>query len=142
MRSSPIFPMSGKIIKSDGDEFIDNHGVTQYLKYDVRAWYNADGEVGGIIMLTEVITTQLKEMQRVVRENSFLRTISESTSHAFISIDLTGHVTTFNQRAEEMLEYKRDEVIGKVTPAIWHDEAEVIAYKEELEREFGEKFLS
>ncbi len=131
--------LKGQIIKSDGDAFLDNHGETQYLKYDVRAWYDEDGEVGGIIMLTEVITSQLKTISNLNQENSFLRTITENAAHALISINPEGIVTSFNKRAEEILEYKREEIIGKESPAIWHDKEEMIQYAQELEDEFGDK---
>lgn len=47
--------LNGKAQKCDEDSFINNNKKA-WLKWDVRPWYEENGEIGGIIMLTEVFT--------------------------------------------------------------------------------------
>ena len=48
-----------------------------------------------------------------------------------------GIITLFNQSAEKLLGYSAAEMIGKQSPAIFHDPAEVAARAAELSRELG-----
>ncbi len=47
--------LMGEVLKSDEDSFINQNKRT-WLKWDVRPWYNGNNEIGGIIMLTEIVT--------------------------------------------------------------------------------------
>jgi PAS domain S-box-containing protein len=58
--------------------------------------------------------------------NEIRRTILESTNYGVIATDCDGIIHTFNRTAETMLGYKADEVIGKLTPAAFHDLGEVV----------------
>jgi PAS domain-containing protein len=49
----------------------------------------------------------------------------------------TGYVLAFNSQAERSLGYSVAEVVGKLTPAIWHDPKEVEARAEELSDYLG-----
>lgn len=52
--------------------------------------------------------------------------ILDNAGYAIVTTTLEGVVTSFNRTAEKMLGYRADEVVGKVTPALWHDQSEVI----------------
>lgn len=74
--------------------------------------------------------------------NELLNLHSEILQHSAFSIITTtidGTITVFNRAAEQMLGYSAEELIGKQTPAIIHDENEVIErakqFSEELQRE-------
>jgi PAS domain S-box-containing protein len=69
---------------------------------------------------------------------TFHEALLEGTGAAMISTDPGGTVRTFNSAAERLLGYTRAEVIGRVTPAIWHDAAEIAARAAELAAEAGE----
>lgn len=43
--------------KMNDDSFVRIDGITEWLNWDVRPWYNERNEIGGIIMLTEVTTS-------------------------------------------------------------------------------------
>ena len=48
-----------------------------------------------------------------------------STKHLIIATDLNGVVTFFNKASEIALDYKAKDVVGKHSPALWHDREEV-----------------
>lgn len=70
---------------------------------------------------------------------NFLESMRNNASHSIISVDTTGLVTSFNKRAEDLLGYKADEVVGKVTPSIWHLPEEVLARSEEYSEKFNRR---
>lgn len=85
----------------------------------------------------------------IQQDEKFLNALAEAyrlqeaiigtTDLSIISTTTEGIITSFNKAAETLLGYSAEEVIGKVTPALFHDPEEVIkrsAYlSEELDRE-------
>jgi len=70
--------------------------------------------------------------------SAWQQAVLDSADYCVISTDTQGIIATFNKKAEQMLGYKSDELIGKKTPAILHDPNEVSQYAEILSGEFGE----
>ncbi len=60
-----------------------------------------------------------------------------TTELSIISTDTKGLITSFNKAAETLLGYSADEVIGKVSPALFHDPEEVIRRSQVLSDELG-----
>ena len=77
--------------------------------------------------------------ERLVGTREWASAIIESANHLMIATDPSGVVTWFNKAASEQLGYSVSEVVGKETPALWHDLDEVVRraheLSEELERE-------
>ncbi|TCC98167.1 PAS domain S-box protein [Pedobacter psychroterrae] len=48
--------LQGAIEKNEEDSFINPDGTLEWIRWENRPWYKESGKIGGIIMLTEVIT--------------------------------------------------------------------------------------
>ncbi|OQW66378.1 MAG: hypothetical protein BVN29_07945 [Nitrospira sp. ST-bin5] len=57
--------------------------------------------------------------------------------YAIIATDPSGLITRFNPAAERLLGYSAEEMIGKQTPALFHEHAEVVARAAEFGTELG-----
>ena len=68
----------------------------------------------------------------------FQRTILDDAAYGIISAAPDGIVSSFNPAAERLLGYAADEVVGKLTPACWHDPEEMARYALQLSEELGE----
>ncbi len=53
--------------------------------------------------------------------------ILNSASCAIVASDVAGRIVMFNQAAEQLLGYASDEVVGKVSPTIFHDPDQIAA---------------
>ncbi|MDP1560589.1 MAG: PAS domain S-box protein, partial [Pirellulaceae bacterium] len=73
--------------------------------------------------------------------SSELIAILDAVGTMIITTDLAGTVRIFNPAAERLLGWRAAEVIGKQTPALWHDPGEVALRAAELSRELGRKVL-
>lgn len=69
---------------------------------------------------------------------AFHEAILEGSGVAVISTDTDGTVRTFNPAAERLLGYARAEIVGRVTPRVWHDADEIAARAAELTAETGQ----
>jgi PAS domain S-box-containing protein len=94
----------------------------------------------------ERLDAHFEQMRHVLRRheselretNEFLQALLNYATHAIISVDNHGTITTFNPAAERLLGYTAEEVIGRRTPLLFHDAAEIRQRAEELSRLTGQ----
>ncbi len=73
------------------------------------------------------------------RELSMMQqAIFDGANYSIISTDIDGTIRSFNNAASRMLGYSPEELIGKQTPAIFHDPEEVARRAVSLSQELGE----
>lgn len=65
--------------------------------------------------------------------------LNSSTELAIIATSSEGVIEVFNRGAELMLGYSAEEMVGKMTPAIFHDESEVKAYASVLSAKYSQE---
>lgn len=54
--------LAGSVERIDEDEFVRADGHVEWVRWEVQPWLNESGEIGGVVMFTEVITKR-KEME-------------------------------------------------------------------------------
>jgi PAS domain S-box-containing protein len=90
------------------------------------------------IIAEDALKQMNDDLEKIVFErNQELRAIFDSTLVSIITTDLDGVITNFNKGAENILGYSSAEVVGKMTPAAFHLESEMVQRAEELSFEFG-----
>ncbi len=95
------------------DAFPRADGSTDWVRWEIRPWYAASGEVGGIIMLTEVITAEVEAEAELLRSKTLARQIVDSSLDAVVAMDSQGFVTEWNPRAEAIFGFTKAEAIGE-----------------------------
>lgn len=96
-----------------------------------------DGNVVGFyVLVTDVTALKLKDAA-LHESNALKSAVLSSTQYLVMATTTEGVVTVFNEASQATLGYSAEEVVGKATPALWHDEAEVVARTEALNRELG-----
>ncbi len=83
------------------------------------------------------ITEQRNAEESLRSSEALQRAILVNAGSAIIATDPSGTISLFNRAAEELLGYQASEVVGKTTPAIIHDLAEVKARWPVVERDLG-----
>lgn len=73
--------LSGKVIRRERDLFRRADGEKQWVQWDVRPWYDANGAIGGIIMFTEDVSYQ-------VHQEEELKVAKDEAEHAAKAKDL------------------------------------------------------
>ena len=68
--------MKGAVEKSDDDYYEKDDGTPVWLKWEVHPWYNASGEIGGIVIFTENITERKKTEQAIKESEERFRTMA------------------------------------------------------------------
>jgi PAS domain S-box-containing protein len=78
------------------------------------------------------IAEKVKLNAKLLTTRVFQRQLLDSTNYAIIAINEEGIIVEFNKGAEQMLEYKAEELLGKSTPLLFHDMKEVEQRTEDL----------
>ncbi|HSI59034.1 MAG TPA: response regulator [Ideonella sp.] len=88
----------------------------------------------GFNAMMEAVEDRDVELRRL---SALQRTVLDNVGSGIIAVAPDGVVTIFNRAAERMIGYTADEVVGRLTPAVWHDEAEIARRARELTLELG-----
>ena len=87
---------------------------------------------------TDALAAQTVERAQLEQSLSVLRAVVDGTEHAIIATDTTGLITLFNRGAERLLAWTAAEMVGKQTPAVFHDVNEVVAHARAVSERLGE----
>jgi PAS domain S-box-containing protein len=112
-------------------------GRKYWLTIEVQPIYDDSGQVANFMAIQGDITERKRAEAELRKTNTLQRGILNAANYAITSVDEAGIFLTFNPAAEKMLGYRAEEVIGKMTPELIHDPAEVVARAAELSREMG-----
>ncbi|UCV12043.1 PAS domain S-box protein [Dechloromonas denitrificans] len=99
----------------------------------------AQGPEGHPLLISTLTDmTELRRAESAIQAADHLKqsVLDAATEIAIIATDPQGVITVFNRGAEKMLGYTAAEMVGRLTPAVIHQEVEVTARAEELSHQF------
>ena len=110
--------LNGESDKNDDDRFLRQDGSVQFLKWEVRPWFNAEKEVGGIIIITEDITARKLNEEKVRVALIKYKTLFDNLPLGISISDNKGNIIETNSIAEELLgvpeeEHKKRRIDGR-----------------------------
>lgn len=89
----------------------------------------------------KLLQQAFKESTRIGYEldetKAFQRALLDGTNYAIIAVDKKGIITEFNRAASRLLEYEPEEVVGKFTPEIFHDDKEMDERTAEINQRYN-----
>lgn len=100
--------LAGAVERQEEDCFVRQDGSRDWLRWEVRPWHDEIGEIGGIIMFTEVIT-QRKQAEARLRQTQFAM---DQAVDAIYWIDPQARISYANEAASLMVGYSREELLG------------------------------
>jgi PAS domain S-box-containing protein len=109
--------LTGEVVSADNDRFDLADGSVQWLRWEVRPWYEAEGRVGGIVIFAEDVTAR-KRAEEALRENhARLRKVLEVETVGVLFWDLTtGRLVDANDTFLNLMGYSRSDVqAGELT---------------------------
>ena len=102
--------LAGEIVREDDDRFERVDGSVQWLRWEVRPWYDGENAVGGIIIFTEDITRR-KQLEEALRESEHRWKFAiEGAGDGLWDWNLADGTVFFSKTWKEMLGLTEDEV--------------------------------
>lgn len=112
-------------------------GTMFWNELDVSPVFDENNKLINFIGVQQDVTDRVKAELELQDVNQLQSAVLTSASYMIIATDTEGVINVFNPAAEQNLGYAADELIGKETPGIFHDGAEVVQRAEELSQEVG-----
>jgi PAS domain S-box-containing protein len=101
--------LAGAVECCEADHFQRTDGRTEWIRWEVRPWRQADGAIGGLLIFSEVITARKQAEESVAR----LATAVEQSAETIVITDLLGRMLYVNPAFETNTGYTREEALGQ-----------------------------
>ncbi|MEP0912361.1 PAS domain S-box protein [Leptolyngbya sp. GB1-A1] len=100
--------LSGVVERREEDPFPRTDGSLDWVRWAIHPWYR-EGDVGGVIMFTEIITERKQAEQKLRQTLDMLDLASDS----IIIRDMSDRIVYWNQGAENLYGWTKAEIIGE-----------------------------
>jgi len=101
--------LDGAKEKCDEDPFTNLDGITEWLHWEIRPWLEDNGQIGGILIMSENVTERVVSREQV-RKLSLA--VEQSPNGIQITSAVGGMIEYVNEAFLNMTGYARDELIG------------------------------
>ncbi|MFE4106911.1 PAS domain S-box protein [Almyronema epifaneia] len=95
--------LAGAIESSDADPFMRMDGSVDWVRWQVRPWFDKNNTIGGIIMFTEVINEQVIAQQALARSETRFRQLAENIQEVFFLTSLDSREMLYVSPAYETI---------------------------------------
>ena len=113
-------------------------GEVRYLKSAARVQRDAEGTAIKLTGVNFDVTPSKLAEQRLMETSSLLQNVLEAASEvSIIATDANLVIRIFNAGSQRLLGYSAEEMVGLQTPALVHDEAEMLARSREMSEQLG-----
>jgi PAS domain S-box-containing protein len=134
--------LAGEVVLAEADRFERVDGTVQWLRWEVRPWYDASGGVGGIVIFTEDITERkLAEDALQEAHGELEQRIIERTADLRRSVEQLEWEITERQRAEEALRHSEERLRFLTSKLLAAQETERGRLSRELHDDLGQALL-
>lgn len=103
--------LAGAIEKEEEDPFPRADGSLDWVKWEIHPWYEQNGEIGGIILFSEVITKRKEAQLALKASEERLRLVLETTADGFWIVDTQARFVAVNQAYCTMSGFSREELL-------------------------------
>lgn len=105
--------LAGAIEKEDEDIFPRADGKLDYVRWEIRPWHESQGEIGGIILFSEVITEKKQAEEKLRLSNQTIRNIVDYSPSLIYIFNLKGEFLLANKNFEKLLGISQEELLGQ-----------------------------
>ena len=89
--------LNGATEKCPGEPFRRADGRVDWIRWEVRPWHRSDGSIGGIVIISEDISDQIKNEETLRESSRFAHSIIDALKTHICVIDESGKIVATNE---------------------------------------------
>lgn len=106
--------LAGEKLSHDLDHFHRGDGTVAWVRWSMAPWRGKNGEIDGVLMVSEVLTPQIeKELRARVLSEELSLFVDIAENFALCMLDNEGRVTIWNSGTERVSGWKEAEALGR-----------------------------
>ena len=105
--------LAGAVESCEEDPFPRADGSLDYIRWELRPWRNAANQIGGLILLSEIVTERKLILEKLADERERLDVTLRSIGDAVMATDEKARITVLNPVAEGLTGWRSDEAMGR-----------------------------
>ena len=106
--------LEGAVHRDEVVRFPRIDGSVDWLSREIRPWYTDEGDIGGLIMYTEVITERKMAQDAIEDQRKFLRQVIDLNTSFIFAKDEDGRFTLVNKALAEHYGTTPEKMVGKI----------------------------
>lgn len=110
--------LAGEVLKNPADTIHRRGGRTDWVRWELRPWWTGAGDVGGLLIYSELINDQKRSAEELERHQEFLKAVLENVEDAIIAFDPAGHPIFVNGAARRYPGLERQLLRPSVEPDV------------------------
>ena len=118
--------LAGETLSDSNDPFPRADGKTDWVRWEIRPWYQSENQIGGIILFSEVITAQIEAREALRESEKYNRMLFEQSAIGLALTSFDGRLIDINSTFAN--------IIGRTT-----DEAKELTYWEITPEKYQEQ---
>lgn len=121
--------LQGNVTSDEEIEFQRMDGNIDWLRREIRPWYQDDGQIGGLIMYVSIISEQKRARDELQAERWFLRQVIDLNTSFIFAKDVHGKYTLVNKALADWYGAVPEEMVGKYDDDYNMKQDETIAFR-------------
>ncbi|QQL50385.1 hybrid sensor histidine kinase/response regulator [Mucilaginibacter ginkgonis] len=110
--------LNGESFTKEKDHFVRRDGKEEWIRWDIRPWYESADKIGGVIMFTELITDRVLAQQELIKakEEAEEAVIAKSRFLSVMSHEIRTPMNAVIGFTEILLENPREDQLESLRP--------------------------
>ncbi|SFH58844.1 hypothetical protein SAMN05192551_101666 [Tindallia magadiensis] len=89
--------LAGEVLTGHENKYIRKSGKIDYTNWECRPWYKKNGDIGGIVIYTEVVTEWVVVRERIRERELFLQSIIDAIQDGISVLDMDLSIIRANE---------------------------------------------
>jgi len=110
----------GKELSHDADPYVGPNGCVDWIRWSLKPWRTDDGQIGGLVLYTEVVTSSVEARLRLEAAEARYRAVFDQAAVGVARVAADGRLLEINDRFCAITRYDRAELLALTFQQITH----------------------
>jgi len=110
----------GVELHHDGDPYVDRDGRTEWIRWSMAPWRTDSGEIGGLVLYTEVVTANIEARHKLEAAEARYRAVFDQAAMGVARLTPTGEILEANDSFCALLRRDRSALLGVSLQGLAH----------------------